>query len=92
MSKMSSLSQTIDEVKEKMCDEYCKYPVEIADDEVLRVICNKCPMNKLKGDAWVDMFEGTTIIVDGIEVKCYPDNDGRSWYYHPVTGKVVYVD
>ena len=35
----------------------------------------------------------TNIIeVDGIEVKCYPDNDGRSWYYHPITGKVVYVD
>lgn len=38
------------------------------------------------------MFEGTIIEVDGIEVKCYPDNDGRSWYYHPITGKVVYVD
>ena len=35
----------------------------------------------------------TNIIeVDGIEVKCYPDNDGRSWYYHPITGTVVYVD
>lgn len=41
---------------------------------------------------WDDMDIGTAIIVDGIEVKCYPDNDGRSWYYHPTTGKVVYVD
>lgn len=38
------------------------------------------------------MFEGTEIIVDGKKVKCYPDNDGRSWYYHPKTGKVVYID
>lgn len=33
----------------------------------------------------------TVIVVDGIEVKCYPDNDGGSWYYHPKTGEIVIV-
>lgn len=32
------------------------------------------------------------IIVDGVEVQLYPDNDGGLWYYHPTTGEVVYVD
>ena len=34
----------------------------------------------------------TVIVVDGIEVKCYPDNDGGSWYYHPVTGEVIHEE
>lgn len=37
------------------------------------------------------MFDGTVIEVDGIEVKCYPDNDGGYWYYHPRTGEMIIV-
>lgn len=34
----------------------------------------------------------TNIIeVDGIEVRCYPDNDGGYWYTHPKTGNTVIV-
>ncbi len=29
--------------------------------------------------------------VDGIEIRCYPDNDGGYWYYHPRTGEMVIV-
>ena len=43
-------TQEIEEIKEDICDNYCKYPVEVADDSVLRVICNKCPLNRLEGD------------------------------------------
>ena len=34
------------------------------------------------------------IEIDGekVYVDAWPDNDGRLWYYHPITGKVVYVD
>ena len=32
------------------------------------------------------------IVVDGVEVSLYPDNDGRLWYYHPKTGEVVFVE
>ena len=41
-------TQEIEEIKEDICDNYCKYPVEVADDSVLRVICNKCPLNRLE--------------------------------------------
>ena len=29
--------------------------------------------------------------VDGIEIRCFPDNDGGYWYYHPRTGETVIV-
>lgn len=37
------------------------------------------------------MDTGTVIVVEGIKVKCYPDNDGGYWYYHPRTGEMVIV-
>ena len=37
------------------------------------------------------MDTGTVIVVEGIEVKRYPDNDGGYWYYHPRTGEMVIV-
>ena len=43
-------NEELTEIKEDICDNYCKYPIEIADDSVLRVICNKCPLNRLEGD------------------------------------------
>lgn len=45
------MTEMINGIKEQMCDKYCKYPTEIADDETLRVICNKCPMGRLHGVA-----------------------------------------
>lgn len=41
--------EIIEEVKEQICDYYCKYPFEYQDNEILEVICNKCPLNKLEG-------------------------------------------
>lgn len=41
-------NEELTEIKEDICDNYCKYPTEIADDSVLRVICNKCPLNRLE--------------------------------------------
>ena len=32
------------------------------------------------------------IVIDGIEVKVWPDNDGGLWYYHPITGEVKHID
>ena len=49
--KTPVLSQTIpeivEEVKIAMCDQYCKYPNEIKDDEELYEICIGCPLCKL---------------------------------------------
>lgn len=30
-----------------MCDKYCKYPFVVANEELLQIICNKCPLNDL---------------------------------------------
>lgn len=32
-----------------------------------------------------------TIIVDGIVVRTYADNDGGYWYYHPITGETIII-
>ena len=32
------------------------------------------------------------IIIDGIKVKLYPDNDGGFWYYHPKTEEAMRYD
>lgn len=29
---------------------------------------------------------GCKMLVDGVEVVAYADNEGGLWYYHPVTG------
>ena len=56
MSKKEDKKQTIPEivedVKTAMCDEYCKYPNEYEDNEILEVICEKCPLNRLDGETW----------------------------------------
>jgi len=52
MSKMSTLSEILEEVKEKMCNDYCRYPnewdeekegCELCESEV----CANCPLNRL---------------------------------------------
>lgn len=39
--------EDIEEIKEQMCDDYCKYPLEYQDNEILEVICNRCPLGRL---------------------------------------------
>lgn len=36
------------EVKEKMCDEYCKWPFNTETQADLNEICAKCPLNDLE--------------------------------------------
>ena len=43
-------TQEIEEIKEDICDNYCKYPTEYEDNEILEMVCNRCPLNKLEGD------------------------------------------
>lgn len=40
----------IEEIKEKMCDEYCRMPHEAADQEELTELCKYCPLNGLEGE------------------------------------------
>ena len=44
VDKKIDLERKIDNVAELMCDKYCKYPNECADDEELMGICEKCPL------------------------------------------------
>ena len=37
----------IEEIAEAMCDFYCKYPEYIMDEDVMKEICERCPLNKL---------------------------------------------
>lgn len=38
---------TIDDIKSVICDDYCKFPRLIRDDEELASRCDKCPLNQL---------------------------------------------
>ena len=35
--------------------------------------------------------EAFMIIVEGVEVRLWPDNNGGLWFYHPKTGEVVRI-
>ena len=35
--------------------------------------------------------EAFMIIIEGVEVRLWPDNNGGLWYYHPHTGEVVRI-
>lgn len=37
---------TLEEVKGKMCDKYCKWPCTIKSQEALDAICDTCPLAK----------------------------------------------
>ena len=53
MDKVKSITQQIEEVKEEMCDKFCRYPLMptpagkdegwLLDDSP----CNDCPLNRL---------------------------------------------
>ena len=38
-----------EQIKERMCDEYCYYAIAMHDQDVLDKHCEECPMNELKG-------------------------------------------
>ena len=43
-----SICEIFEEIKETMCDKYCKYPEQYADDESMwEEQCENCPMCKL---------------------------------------------
>lgn len=47
-SKEKSATEIIEDVKEKFCDNYCKYPDQYSDyDQMLDEQCSKCVLNLL---------------------------------------------
>lgn len=41
-----SISEILEEVIVEMCDEYCKYP-QLVSEEELYDVCAECPLNRL---------------------------------------------
>lgn len=44
---LEHLKYNIEEVKEKICDDYCHFPMMINDSELLGAKCHTCPLNRL---------------------------------------------
>lgn len=39
---------TIEQIKERMCANFCRVPLEAADEEETEALCSICPLNELK--------------------------------------------
>lgn len=46
--KLFAIDRELDEVKTEMCDKYCRFTNEVADDEELMEICEKCRLAKME--------------------------------------------
>ena len=46
VKKLAKLEDVAD-IREKMCDEYCKYPYVCPDQETLDRICGECKLKEL---------------------------------------------
>ena len=46
MEKLAKLEDMAD-IREKMCDEYCRYPIEEMSQDKLNRICEECELAKL---------------------------------------------
>ena len=40
------VSNKLNDIREKMCDSYCKYPHEAVSQEMLERICEYCPLHR----------------------------------------------
>lgn len=45
--KSKTATLVLEEIKEKMCDQYCKYPEQEKSAMRLRIICDECPLSRL---------------------------------------------
>ena len=41
------ITQILEEIAAQICDEYCKYPSQIASQEELDRICESCPLERI---------------------------------------------
>lgn len=47
MEKQKSVTELIEEVREEICDKYCKYSDRGLSDDEIEELCTNCPLNKL---------------------------------------------
>ena len=57
MEKEKTVSEMIQEIADKICNDYCKYPetvrsqmkdIDLANDMLVKSYCDKCPLNRLQ--------------------------------------------
>lgn len=46
LSREKTFPETLEEVKVEMCDDYCKYPEQLSEEE-LNDKCEECPLGRL---------------------------------------------
>lgn len=42
-----TITRMLEEIAAEICDDYCKYPHEVSEQEDLEKICEKCPLEKI---------------------------------------------
>ena len=75
--------------------EHTKRGITLDAEEDVRIVgTDLIPLRSMYRRERIKMFKTMIITYRNkkYEVRTYPDNDGRHWYYHPVTGKVVIVE
>lgn len=55
MSDVTISRDRLTEIMEMMCDDYCIWPINSCDDDVLDLHCQECPLNNIECD---DYWEG----------------------------------
>lgn len=84
---------TIDQIREKMCDEHCHHPYQnLEDGRMEELFCDKCPLNDLP--KWISCTDSipqphtdALISVNGrIIIAMY---DGYSWYTEEVNPRRI---
>lgn len=57
--KKKVMTMTIDEIRQRMCDNYCKYPGDaLVLRESMDLICDACPLNELDRYKEGDEYDG----------------------------------
>jgi hypothetical protein len=46
MDEQKTISEMFEDIKEQMCDKYCKYVDELGEEEIDE-LCTNCPLNRL---------------------------------------------
>ena len=50
MSQITIDRDRLNTVIEKMCEEYCYWPVNASSDRALEMHCEECPLNNINND------------------------------------------
>lgn len=47
MKRLAVLEDNLEGVMDKMCDQYCRYPVIFPDQKMMDIFCKKCKLANL---------------------------------------------